>query len=79
MKAKYLIVIVIFIAGCASVEPKSPELSVGHIHREESPEVKIPDLVQSVPIIPEPDMVPQQLDTYTVSVAEVPIRSYCLH
>ena len=63
------------IFGCAELEPVPFEPSSGHINIEESPAIdsNIPELVEQVPLLPEPSAVEVQ-ERYTVVVNEVPVK-----
>ena len=65
-----------FVYGCAEIEPEPFILSEGHIVAEASPlpeESAIPDLVEQVPVLPEPTQV-EPPERYTVVVNEVPVK-----
>ena len=63
------------ILGCAEIEPVPFEPSSGHISTEESPPIdsSIPDLVEQVPLLPEPTP-SAPVERYTVVVNEVPVK-----
>ena len=64
----------LFLAACAAIEPKQPELGDGHIQQAEAPSAaEIPQLVEKLPVLPEPGT-PRELDTYTILVNEVPVK-----
>lgn len=65
--------IMLFIFGCAELEPKPFEPSPAHIKTEDKPAGEIPELVQQAPVLPEPEP-PAELDKYTVVVNEVPVK-----
>lgn len=70
-----LFIMVLLITACAEIEPVPFEPSSGHISKEESPPIDstIPDLVEQVPLLPEP--VPTApVERYTVVVNEVPVK-----
>lgn len=70
-----LFILVLSISGCAEIEPKPFEPSSGHISVEESPPIdsSIPDLVEQVPLLPEPTPT-APVERYTVVVNEVPVK-----
>ncbi|NOG60452.1 MAG: type II and III secretion system protein [Proteobacteria bacterium] len=71
-----LFAVIMFIFGCAEIEPKPFESSSGHINVEESPSTidsDIPELVEQVPVLPEPVPV-EPPERYTVVVNEVPVK-----
>ncbi len=70
-----LFILVLSIFGCAEIEPKPFEQSSGHISAEESPPIdsSIPDLVEQVPLLPEPTAT-APVERYTVVVNEVPVK-----
>ena len=70
-----LFALVLSVSGCAEIEPVPFEPSSGHINTEEAPapESVIPELVEQVPVLPEPS-IPEQLERYTVVVNEVPVK-----
>jgi MSHA biogenesis protein MshL len=70
-----LIVLVLSISGCAEIEPVPFEPSLGHINTEEAPAIDstIPDLVEQVPLLPEPTPT-APVERYTVVVNEVPVK-----
>jgi len=70
-----LFAVAMFIFGCAEIEPTPFEPSTGHINTEESPAIdsSIPELVDQVPLLPEPSSV-ESLERYTVVVNEVPVK-----
>ncbi len=76
IKKIILFAVMMFIFGCAELEPKPFEPSTGHINAEESPSVidsNIPELVEQVPVLPEPTPVDPP-ERYTVVVNEVPVK-----
>jgi MSHA biogenesis protein MshL len=71
-----LFALVMFMFGCAEIEPEPFEPSTGHINTEESPapiDSMIPELVEQVPLLPEPSPV-EPPERYTVVVNEVPVK-----
>jgi general secretion pathway protein D len=66
---------VAILSSCAEIEPKPFEPSAGHIDTQEQPvgEIPIPELVEQVPVLPEP-AAPVELEKYTVVVNEVPAK-----
>ena len=70
-----LFVLLMSILGCAEIEPVPFEPSSGHISTEESPPIdsSIPDLVDQVPLLPEPTP-SAPVERYTVVVNEVPVK-----
>ncbi len=63
------------VAACAQIEPEPFEPSSGHIESTDQPTTTaaIPELVETVPVLPEPgDAQPQE--RYTVVVNEVPVK-----
>ncbi len=70
-----LFALVLSVSGCAEIEPEPFEPSEGHLSTEVSPapESEIPELVEHVPVLPEPST-PEQLERYTVVVNEVPVK-----
>tara|TARA_R110000782_G_scaffold166718_14_gene258651 strand:- start:1111 stop:2775 length:1665 start_codon:yes stop_codon:yes gene_type:complete len=70
-----LFVLLMSILGCAEIEPVPFEPSSGHISTEESPPIdsSIPDLVEQVPLLPEPTP-SAPVERYTVVVNEVPVK-----
>lgn len=65
----------VLVTACAQIEPEPFEPSVGHIEPTEKPvsEASIPELVESVPVLPEPGE-SQPQERYTVVVNEVPVK-----
>jgi len=63
------------ILGCAEIEPVPFEPSTGHISTVDSPPIdsSIPDLVEQVPLLPEPTPT-APVERYTVVVNEVPVK-----
>lgn len=61
--------------GCAEIEPVPFEPSSGHLNADESPPMdsSIPDLVEQVPVLPEPTPT-APVERYTVVVNEVPVK-----
>ncbi|MEE8320925.1 MAG: STN domain-containing protein, partial [Gammaproteobacteria bacterium] len=64
---------VAILSSCAEIEPVPFEPSAGHIDTQEQPVGEIPELVEQVPILPEP-AAPVELEKYTVVVNEVPAK-----
>ncbi len=63
------------VAACSQIEPKPFEPSSGHVNSKVQPTATttIPELVETVPVLPEPgDAQPQE--RYTVVVNEVPVK-----
>jgi MSHA biogenesis protein MshL len=76
IKQIILFAMMLFIYGCAELEPEPFEPSSGHINIEESPSIsdsEIPQLVEQVPVLPEPTPV-EIPERYTVVVNEVPVK-----
>ncbi len=76
IKRIILFAMMMFVYGCAEIEPEPFILSEGHIVAEASPlpeESAIPDLVEQVPVLPEPTQV-EPPERYTVVVNEVPVK-----
>lgn len=75
IKKIILFAVVLSVSGCAEIEPVPFEPSSGHINAEESPAIdsKIPELVEQVPLLPEPSPV-EAPERYTVVVNEVPVK-----
>lgn len=76
MKRIILFAMMMFVYGCAEIEPEPFILSKGHIVAEASPlpeESAIPELVEQVPVLPEPTHV-EAPERYTVVVNEVPVK-----
>ena len=76
IKKIILFAILTFILGCAEIEPEPFIPSEGHIQAVESPvpeESAIPELVEQVPVLPEPTQVDPP-ERYTVVVNEVPVK-----
>jgi MSHA biogenesis protein MshL len=75
IKKIILFAVVLFIFGCAELEPTPFEPSTGHINTEESPAIdsSIPELVEQVPLLPEPSPA-EPPERYTVVVNEVPVK-----
>jgi MSHA biogenesis protein MshL len=71
-----LFALVMFMFGCAEIEPEPFEPSTGHINTEESSapiDSTIPELVEQVPLLPEPSP-SEPPERYTVVVNEVPVK-----
>ncbi len=70
-----LFILLMTVFGCAEIEPVPFEPSSGHISTEESPPINssIPDLVEQVPVLPEPTP-SAPVERYTVVVNEVPVK-----
>ena len=70
-----LVAMIVFLSSCAEIEPKPFEKSEGHIVPDETsiPDTNIPELVEQVPVLPEPKAA-EQLERYTVVVNEVPVK-----
>jgi MSHA type pilus biogenesis protein MshL len=70
-----LYVLLMSVLGCAEIEPVPFEPSSGHINAAESPPIdsSIPDLVEQVPLLPEPTLT-APVERYTVVVNEVPVK-----
>src|SRR3989304_3486568 len=61
-------------SGCAEIIPKPFEPSDNHITPEPAfSQTGIPDRVEQVPVLPEPEP-PREQEKYTVVVNEVPVR-----
>jgi MSHA biogenesis protein MshL len=75
IKKIILFAVTMFIFGCAELEPEPFEVSDGHINIDESPTIdsSIPELVEQVPLLPEPSAA-ESLERYTVVVNEVPVK-----
>jgi MSHA biogenesis protein MshL len=75
IKKIILFALVLSVSGCAEIEPVPFEPSTGHINAEESPAIdsNIPELVEQVPLLPEPSPV-EAPERYTVVVNEVPVK-----
>ena len=76
IKRIILFAMMMFVYGCAEIEPEPFILSEGHIVAEASPlpeESAIPELVEQVPVLPEPTSV-EAPERYTVVVNEVPVK-----
>ena len=75
IKKIILFALILFIFGCAEIEPKPFETSTGHINAEKSPatDSSIPELVEQVPLLPEPSFA-KPPERYTVVVNEVPVK-----
>ena len=74
-KALVLFTLAAGLTACAQMEPEPFAPSAGHILDAETPavETQIPELVETVPALPEPSaQVPQE--RYTVVVNEVPVK-----
>ncbi len=70
-----LFALTVLVAACAQIEPEPFEPSSGHIKSTNQPTATatIPELVETVPVLPEPgDAQPQE--RYTVVVNEVPVK-----
>ncbi len=73
-KRKNLFILVLGLYGCSVIEPKPFESSDGHIRTQSAPKVvDIPELVEQVPVVPEPGK-PESRERYTVVVNEVPVK-----
>lgn len=70
-----LFVLLMTAFGCAEIEPVPFEPSSGHLNADESPPMdsSIPDLVEQVPVLPEPTPT-APVERYTVVVNEVPVK-----
>ncbi|MFT5396363.1 MAG: MSHA biogenesis protein MshL [Gammaproteobacteria bacterium] len=70
-----LFVLLMSVLGCAEIEPVPFEPSSGHLNAAESPPIdsSIPDLVEQVPLLPEPTPT-APVERYTVVVNEVPVK-----
>lgn len=71
-----LFAMMMFVYGCAEIEPEPFIPSEGHIVAKASPlpeESAIPDLVEQVPVLPEPTTA-EAPERYTVVVNEVPVK-----
>lgn len=70
-----LFVLLMSVLGCAEIEPVPFEPSSGHLNAAESPPINssIPDLVEHVPLLPEPTP-STPTERYTVVVNEVPVK-----
>lgn len=69
-------VLTMLVFGCAQFEPEPFVPSTGHISSKESPssiDSTIPELVEQVPLLPEPSPV-EPPERYTVVVNEVPVK-----
>ena len=76
VKRNILFALALFIMGCSEIEPIPFEPSEGHISTDASPAAEkadIPELVENVPVLPEPGE-PEQVERYTVVVNEVPVK-----
>lgn len=76
IKKIILFALVMLISGCAEIEPEPFIQSDAHIKAKESPapeESAIPELVEQVPVLPEPTQV-ESPERYTVVVNEVPVK-----
>ncbi len=73
MQQVFFVILFLFLAACSSIEPKPLEPSAAHIQTDEPPARKIPPPVSALPILPQPSP-PQELETYTVVVNEVPVK-----
>ena len=76
IKKIILFAMMMFILGCAEIEPEPFIPSTGHIKAEEQPaseDSAIPELVEQVPVLPEPSQV-EPAERYTVVVNEVPVK-----
>jgi len=76
IKKIILFAVMMFIFGCAELEPEPFIPSTGHINVEESPSIvdsSIPELVEQVPVLPEPSPT-KPPERYTVVVNEVPVK-----
>lgn len=65
----------VLVTACAQIEPEPFEPSAGHIEPVTKPAAaaSIPELVESVPVLPEPGAT-QSRERYTVVVNEVPVK-----
>lgn len=69
-----LLLTVFIMSGCAEMMPRHLEPSSVHISAEpEISSANIPELVQQVPVLPEP-VAPVEMAKYTVVVHEVPVK-----
>ncbi|MEM6998228.1 MAG: secretin N-terminal domain-containing protein [Pseudomonadota bacterium] len=75
VKKIILYAVIVFLSGCAEIEPQPFEPSSGHINAQETPAVdsNIPELVEQVPLLPEPTA-SEAPERYTVVVNEVPVK-----
>lgn len=74
MRNLFIYTLFLTLAGCSTIIPEPYEPSVGHIKNEEPVEPEqIPQLVEQVPVLPEPAP-PVELERYTVVVHEVPVK-----
>jgi len=66
--------LLVLAAGCSEVRPGPPPTPTGHLVDERpAPDTAIPDIVQQVPFVPPPEVVPES-ERYTVVVNDVPVR-----
>ncbi len=74
-KSIVLFSLAVLVTACAQIEPEPFEPSAGHIEPTEKPatESARPELVESVPVLPEPGE-PKPQERYTVVVNEVPVK-----
>ena len=77
MSRVIVLIAVLLLAACAGLEPEPLEPSEGHLDAAAGtpviPASNIPELVDQVPVLPEPKPVPE-LERYTVVVNAVPVR-----
>ena len=76
IKKIILFALITLVSGCAEIEPEPFIPSEGHIKAEEQPvpeESAIPELVEQIPVLPEPSQV-EPVERYTVVVNEVPVK-----
>ncbi len=75
-----IVILTLFLGGCASTIPEPHQPSKGHISVDEqattASEAEIPEVIQKKPFLPPPVPQPaeQELERYTVVVNDVPVK-----
>lgn len=74
MRTLIITTLLVILAGCKNIQPDPLEQSSGHISTKPITEKSaIPELVQQVPVLPEPEAI-KEPEKYTVVVNEVPVK-----